>query len=149
MVCDVQLAIHGNLAVVTARAQIPGAGQSHFTQSGENAPRAQFTVVRLTAAWAADGALLGGKRGELQQVTEGRCAGLMQDRTERQLHRLQIPATSLLALGEDAAQQRGYFACDLDVDRRGRFFFSGVNVSSTGRKAQIFSLTSTTSALSF
>jgi hypothetical protein len=72
----------------------------------------------------------------------------MQGRTERQLHRLEIPATSLLVLGEDADQQRGYFACDLGVDCRGRFFSSGVNVSSTGRKEQIFSLTSTTSALS-
>ena len=66
MVCNVQLAIHGELAVVTARAQIPGAGQFHFTQSGENAPRAQFTEVRLTAAWAGNGALLGGRRGDLQ-----------------------------------------------------------------------------------
>jgi len=39
---------------VTAHAQIPGARQFHFTQSGENAPRAQFAVVRLTAAWAGD-----------------------------------------------------------------------------------------------
>ena len=135
--------------MVTARAQIPGARQFHFTQSGKNAPRAQFTVVCLTATWAGDGALLGGRLGELQQLTEGRCAGLMQGRTEGQFHRLQIQAAGLPALGEDAAQQRGYFARDLGVDCRGRFFSSDVNVSSTGRNAQIFSLTSTTSVLSF
>ena len=105
--------------------------------------------MRLTAAWAGDGTLFGGRLGELQQLTEGRCAGLMQGRTDGQLHRLQIQAAGLLALGEDAPQQRCYFARDLGVDRRGRFFSSGVSVSSTGRNAQIFSLTSTTSALSF
>jgi len=36
----------------------------------------QFAVVCLTAAWAGDGALVGGRLGELQQLTEGRCAGL-------------------------------------------------------------------------
>jgi len=56
----------------------------------------------------------------LQQVTQGRCAGLMQGGT-------------LMALGEDAAEQRAYFARDLGVDRRGRFFTSGVSVPSTGR----------------
>jgi hypothetical protein len=73
----------------------------------------------------------------------------MQGGTEGHLHRLQIQVASLLALGEDTAQQRGYFARDLGMDRRGLFFSSGVNVSSTGRNAQIFSLTSTTSPLSF
>jgi hypothetical protein len=143
------LAIHGKLAVVTARAQIPGARQFHFTQRGENAPRAQFAVVRLIAAWAGDGALIGGGLAEPQQLTQGRCSGLMQGGTEGHLHRLQIQVAGLLALGEDTAQQRGYFARDLGVDRRGRFFPSGVNVSSTGRNAQIFSLTSTISPLSF
>jgi hypothetical protein len=126
------LAIDGELAVVAARAQIPGARQFHFAQSGENAPRAQFAVLRLTAAWAGDSALAGGRLGELQQLAEGRRAGLMQGGTEGHLHRLQIQVAGWLALGEDAAQQRGYFARDLGVDRRGRFFSSGVNVSSTG-----------------
>ncbi|MCZ2077744.1 MAG: hypothetical protein LC130_22410 [Bryobacterales bacterium] len=57
----------------------------------------------------------------------------MQGSTEGHFHHLQIQGAGLLALGEDAAQQRGYFARDLGVDRRGRFFSSGVNVSSTGR----------------
>jgi hypothetical protein len=73
----------------------------------------------------------------------------MQGGTKGHLHRLQIQIAGLLALGEDTTQQRGYFARDLGVDRRGRFFSSGVNASSTGRNAQIFSLTSTTSPLSF
>ena len=60
---------------------------------------------------------------ELQQLTEGRCAGLMQSGTEGHLHRFQIQLASLLALREDAAQQRGYFARDLSLDRLGRFSF--------------------------
>ena len=135
--------------MVTERTQIPGARQFHFTQSGENAPRAQFAVVRLTAAGAGDGALIGGRLGEPQQLTESCCAGLMEGGTEGHLHRLQIQLAALLTLGEDTAQQRAYFARDLGVDRRRRFFSSGDNVSSTGRNAQIFSLTSTTSPLSF
>jgi hypothetical protein len=143
------LPIHGKLAVVAVRAQIPGTRQFHFTQNGKNASRAQLTEVGLAAARTEDVALIGGRLRELQQMTEGDCAGLMQGGTEGHLHRFQIQLTGLLALGEDATQQHGHFACDLGLDRRGRFFSSGVNVSSTGRNAQIFSLTSTTSALSF
>jgi hypothetical protein len=90
------------LAVVTVRPQIPGARQFHFTQSGENAPRAQFAVVRLSATWAGDGALVCGRLGELQQLTECRCAGLMQSGTA-------IPTASrsrspvCFALGENTA----------------------------------------------
>ncbi|MGB6941929.1 MAG: hypothetical protein WBE37_06020 [Bryobacteraceae bacterium] len=73
----------------------------------------------------------------------------MQGGTDGHLHRLQIQIAGLLALGEYTTQQRRYFAGNLGVDRRGRFFSSGVSVSSTGRNAQIFSLTSTTSPLSF
>lgn len=112
-------------------------------------PRAPFPVVRLTAAGAGDVALFRGRFWKLQQLTEGRRAGLMQRGTEGHLDRLQIQLAGPLALGEDAAQQCGYFARDLGLDRRGRFFSCGVNVSSTGRNAQIFSLTSTTSPLSF
>jgi hypothetical protein len=94
-------------------------------------------------------ALFRGRFGKLQQLTESRCPRLMHGGPECHLHRLQINTASLLPLGEDAAQQTGYFAGDLPLDRLGRFFSSGVSASSTGRKAQIFSLTSTTSPQSF
>lgn len=94
------------------------------------------------AARAADRALVGGRLRELQQLSERRRPCLMQDGAEARLHRLQIHAAGLLPLGEDAAQQRGYFPRDLRVDRFRRFFSRGVSVSSTGRNAQIFSLTS-------
>jgi hypothetical protein len=54
-------------------------------------------------------------------------------------------AAGAFSAGEDAAQERGYFARDLRLDRRGGFISSGVSVSSTGRKVQILSLTSTIS----
>jgi hypothetical protein len=81
--------------------------------------------------------------GEAQQLTERLSARLMQSGAKGHLHRFQIHAASLPALGKDAARQRGYFARDLGVDRFGGFFSSGVSVSSTGRVRQIFSLTST------
>ena len=71
----------------------------------------------------------------------------MQSSAEGHLHRFQIRFAGLLALGEDASQERRYFARDLVLDRLGRFFSSGVNVSATGRARQIFSLTSNRSRL--
>ncbi len=48
----VSVAVYGKLAIVAARARIPGARQFQFTHYRENAPRAQLAEVRLTAAWA-------------------------------------------------------------------------------------------------
>jgi hypothetical protein len=87
--------------------------------------------------------VFGGRLGELQQFCESGCSSLMEGGAEAHFYRLQIHAPGLLALGEDAAQQSGYFARDLRVDRFGRFFPCDVGVSSTGRARQIFSLIST------
>lgn len=94
------------------------------------------------AAWARKVALVGGWHGKLQQLRQSRCSGPMQGGAKAHLHRLQIEAAGLLPLGEDAAQQRGYFACDLCMDRFGPFFSSVVSASFTGRTRQILSLTS-------
>ena len=51
----------------------------------------------------------------------------------------------LAAIFEDDVQELIYFARDLLTDRFGRFFSSGERVSSTGRKRQTRSLTSTSS----
>jgi hypothetical protein len=72
----------------------------------------------------------------------------MQGGTEGHLYRLQIQVARLLALGEDAAQ-RLVTSRATSAWIASAFFSSGVRVSSTGRNAQIFSLTSTTSPLSF
>jgi hypothetical protein len=85
------------------------------------------------AARARDDALFSGRLGELQQLSERRRSGLMQGGAEAHLHCFQIQAAGLLPLGKDTAQQRGYFARDLGMDRFGLFFSSDVSVSSTGR----------------
>ena len=72
---------------------------------------------------------------------------MVQSSAEGHLYGFQIRLAGLFALGKDARQQRGYFARDLVLDRRGRFFSSGVSVSSTGRARQIFSLISNRSRL--
>jgi hypothetical protein len=138
----------GKLALVAIWTQIPGARDFHLAQGGQDAPRAQFAVTCLLAAGARNGALLLGRFGEPQQLAEGGGTGLVQGGTQSHFHRFQIRPASLLALGEDACQQRGYFARDLALDRLGRFFSSGVSVSSSGRALQIFSLTSSRSRLS-
>jgi len=84
---------------------------------------------------------------ETQQLAEGAGAGMMQSSAECHFHRFQIRLAGLLALGEDAGQERSYFARDLVLDRLGRFFSSGVSISSSGRVRQIFSLISNRSRL--
>ena len=71
-VFDIELAIDWELAVVTARTQIPGARQFHLAQGRENVPRAQFAVACLVAARARNVALIGGRFGKAQQLTESR-----------------------------------------------------------------------------
>ena len=125
------------------RTQIPGARDFHLAESGLDAPRAPFTVTRFLAAGTWNRALVRRRLRELQQLAEGGCAGPMQHGAQSHFHRLQIRLAGLFALGEDARQQRGYFARDLVLDRLGRFFSCGVSVSSVGRTRQSFSLTST------
>jgi hypothetical protein len=129
------------------RTQIPGAPDFYLAESGQDTPRAPFTVTRVLAAGTWNRALFRGGLGEPQQLAEGGCAGPMQGGAQSHFHRLQIRLASLFMLGEDARQQRGYFARDLVLDRLGRFFSSAVSVSSTGRARQIFSLTSSKSRL--
>jgi hypothetical protein len=102
----------------------------------------------LVTAGTRKAALLFDGFAEVQQLAEGGSAGMMESSAERHLHRFQIRLAGLLAFGEDASQEGGYFARDLVLDRLGRFFSSGVSVSSTGRVRQIFSLTSSRSRLS-
>jgi hypothetical protein len=66
----------------------------------------------------------------------------MHARAESRLDRFQVGAPTAVAFSEDPSQQCGYFPRDFGLDRLGRFFSSGVSVSSTGRNAQSFSLTS-------
>jgi hypothetical protein len=115
----------------------------------QNGPGAQFPVDCLVAARAGNGTLFGGGFGKLQQLTESSGPRLVHGCAECHFQRFQVRAASPLPLGEDTARQRRYFARDLGMDRFDSFFSCGVRASSTGRKAQISSLTSTTSPHSF
>src|SRR5436305_1435943 len=142
-VVDVQFVVGRELALVAIRTQIPRARDFHLAQGGQDTPRAQFAVTCLLAAGTRKRTLWFGRLAKAQQVAEGGGAGMMQGSAEGQFHRLQIRLAGLLALGEDACQQRGYFARDLVLDGLGRFFSCGVSLSSTGRARQSFSLTAT------
>jgi hypothetical protein len=99
--------------------------------------------MSLVPASARDGALLGGRGGKLQQLAKRGGSGLMQGRTHSHFDGFQIEMAALPAFRENDAQQLVYFARDFLADDFGRFFSSGVRVSPTGRKPQIFRFTST------
>src|SRR6516165_1978574 len=69
----------------------------------------------------------------------------MHSRAHGHLGRFQIEAACFAPLLENDTQELVYFLRDFPADLFGRFFSSGVRVSSTGRKRQICSLTSTSS----
>jgi len=70
-------------------------------------------------------------------------SGLMHGRAHQHLDGFQIQAARFAQAGEDGAQQLLYFPRDFLVDRFGRFFsWAEGTASSTGRTAQICSLTS-------
>ena len=133
---------------MTVRTEIPGAQQFHLAQGSQKRSGAQFAVTCLVAAGTSYGTLMGSRLGKLQQLSESRRTGPMHRGAERHPDCFQIQGAALLSLGKDAAQQRGYFARDLLLDRRGRFLSWDVSVSSTGRAQQIFSLTSSSSRFS-
>jgi hypothetical protein len=67
----------------------------------------------------------------------------MHGRAHQHLDGFQIQAAGFAHPGEDGAQQLLYFPRDFLLDRFGRFFsWADGTDSSTGRKAQICSLTS-------
>jgi hypothetical protein len=59
---------------------------------------------------------------ELQQFTHGPGASLMQGGTQSALNGLQVGASAVSSLGENAAQQLIHFPRDLLMDCSSRFF---------------------------
>jgi hypothetical protein len=74
--------------------------------------------------------------------------GPVHSRANQHFDSLQIHTSRFHPIMQDDLQQALYFACDFVTDRLGRFFSSGLSVSSTGRARQIFSLVDTSSRLS-
>jgi hypothetical protein len=81
--------------------------------------------------------------GEPQQFGKRHGSHMMHTSAHGHLHSFQIHAPAAVLFSEDAPQQGGHIPRDLRLDRLRCFFSSGVSVSSTGRNAQMFSLTST------
>lgn len=95
------------------------------------------------AASAGYGPLVGRWNRKLQQFCQRCGAGLMHGRTHRHFQSFQIHTSRFAAGTEDYTQQLCYFARDFLLDRFRRFFsWADGAVSSTGRNAQICSLTS-------
>src|SRR5579863_5743466 len=82
---------------------------------------------------------------EFQQSSQGGRPGLMHDGAHKHLDGFKIETPRLTASAEDDVQQLVYFARDFLANSRRRFFSCGVSLSSTGRRAQMFSLISTIS----
>jgi len=88
------------------------------------------------------------RRLELQQLRKGGSPGLMHRGADGCLYTLQIEAAGGLAVAENDAQQLLYFAGNFLANRFRRFFpWAVCSASSTGRKRQIFRLTSTRSSV--
>ena len=152
MFVDIEFAVKGELSLMARRAEVVGPfdrDRAEHTHHGLGPPTA---VTGATAA--ATGWLRRGVGGRLQQLLEQLRAGSVQCRTGGRLQRFQVPVLLLAPGGEDQSQQLFDFLGDFLLDRRGRFFSCGVTDAadsdscSTGRKRQIFSLTSMSSRLS-
>jgi hypothetical protein len=87
-----------------------------------------------------------------EKLAQDSRTGLLWPMAQGHLHGFQIERVGLAPFGENHSQQRIYFPRDFLMDRSGRFFFCAVQPAgscSPGRSPQIFSLTATSSALSF
>jgi hypothetical protein len=84
------------------------------------------------------------RRPLIEQVSQGRSTATMHSRAESHLDLLQVQLPGFAPFGKDDPQEALYLALDLPLDRFGRFFSCGLSPSSsTGRRRQIFSFTST------
>ena len=82
----------------------------------------------------------------LQQFRQRRSPSLMHGGADGSFDRFQVKAAGLAAVLKDDVQQAVYFAGNFFLDDFRRFFSWAVDsVCSTGRKRQIFRLTSTNS----
>ena len=89
---------------------------------------------------------------KLQQFAEPGSCDPVHSRTCHHFHSLQIQRPGLATAREEHMQPLVYFVGDFLMDRKSRFFSSGVQVlswDSSGRVRQIFSLTAISSMLSF
>src|ERR1700704_1879948 len=90
---------------------------------------------------------------ELEQLAQGAGSGLMEGAAQGDLDGLQIGASAVSSLGENAFQQMTHFPRNFLMECSSRFFSCSVQrlccCCSTGRRPQIFSLMPTSSSPSF
>ena len=132
---------------MAVRAQIirpPNGDRSHRS---EYLFGAHLMQRRLVAAGTANGASKLG--GGFQQLFEHFGSPLVGGGARGHLNRFQIELAALAQTRVDYLYKRTYFARDFLADDFGRFFSSEDSQSSTGRRWQIFSFTSSSSWLSF
>lgn len=90
--------------------------------------------------------MIGIRRRELQQLSQGHCTGLVHGGPDRRFDALQIEFSGRVAITENDPKQFLYLAGDFELDDLRRFFSWSVRpLCSTGRKRQILRLTSTRS----
>ena len=135
---DVEFLIRRKLPLVAMRAQIIGTLHRGLAERGKDLLGTQFAIARLLSTGARNCALL--RHGKPQQLGQGAGSGPLHGRTHQHLDGFQIEAAR-----EDRAKQLLYLARNFALDSVRRFFSCGVRVSSTGRRRQIFSFTSTSS----
>ena len=147
---DVQFDVGGELAGVTVRTQVVGTRDFHRADGGEYGFGAQFPVVGRATAGARQGALVGGRNGELQPLSKTRGSRPMRGGAHHHLAGFQVRVPGLAPTLKQDVQPLAYFASDLVKDRSSRFFSSGVQApsgDSRGRCRQIFSLIAINSAM--
>jgi hypothetical protein len=105
--------------------------------------------MRLPAATARHGAVVGVGRRELEQFGQGRRTGAVHGRAHGHLDGFQIQTACFAPAAKDHPQKLVYFARDFLADRFHRFFSCSVRASSSaGLKRQISAFVSTNSRLS-
>ena len=133
--------LHGGLAIPKG-----SIGVEAFLH-GDQPFGAHLMKPRATAAGA--GNIAAELRPGIQELFQHLRPKLMSRGPSGHFHRLQIEASGFAQTAEHDRQQGGYFPARFALDRGGRFFSCCDSESSTGRAPQIFSFTSSRSALSW
>jgi hypothetical protein len=136
------------LTLRAMRTKIVGPPNLDRTDYREKSFGAHFLEVRLVAARARDDQVIGIRRCELQQLSQGGGAGVVHRGPDGCLVTLQIETAGSFSIAENSADQLLYFAGDFLLDRLRRFFsWAACATCSTGRARQIFRLTATRSSV--
>jgi len=142
----VQFPIQRAVALMAVRAEVITSPEANLAQRGHNLFDA--SAVALCRVSTPTGYLLRFRGRHREQMLQSGRAGAVHRGAHQHLYCFQIHFAAVPAAGEDHLKQAAHLPFRFPLNRFGRFFSRGVSVSSTGRKRQICSLTSTSSWLS-